>query len=81
MTDELHQHAMQRREKTMALIQEAYDRLTDVGWINPNDYPVYLDSYHAGLLRAIEREAAQLVLKHDEAEAQLRAENAARRVV
>lgn len=78
MTDELHEHAMARREKTMALIREAYEKITQIDWINPNDYPVYLDRHSAELLRAIERKSRELSRKHDKAEEGLKA--AARRV-
>lgn len=71
MTDELHADAMKRKRKTEALISEAHGKLMETTWVNPNDYPVYLDYESTVLLRGIQREAAAILAKHEEAEKEL----------
>lgn len=71
MTDELHEDAMKRKRKTEALVDASHSKLMETRWINPNDYPVYLDHYHATMLRDIQREAAAILAKHEEAEKEL----------
>lgn len=71
MTDELHADTMKRKRKTEEFIVEAHDKITEIDWCNPNGYPVYLDGYHITLLRSIQRHAAAILAKHEEAEKEL----------
>lgn len=71
MTTELHSHAMRRKEKTEELISEAHDKITEIHWINPNGYPVYLEFHYAALLRDIQREVGELLARHDKDEREL----------